>query len=85
MTGREPVIIIPTVEGANGFILTDAICGSHCTFWQDSGEGPVEMFVAGSTQLHRISPVPGFPLALGSTITVLGSLGNRATLIGYVY
>lgn len=86
MAGGEPVVIIPEVEGVHGFMLTDTFSGgSSVRLFQDTGDGPVEILYAGSVFSHRLSPVPGFPLILGSTITVLGSQDDRATIIGYVY
>ncbi len=83
----EPIIIIPEVEGVNGFILTDAFAITGMEVYQDTGDGPVRILTvqASNTNNYRFTPVPGLPLVHGSIITVSGGHLRTATLIGYVY
>ena len=82
--GAGDDIIIPKVEGANGFMLTYARTDvGNLRIYQDTGEGPVEIFF-----LDRGLPLAStieLPLVAGSTITVTGASGGYATIVGYVY
>ena len=82
---QETIVIIPEVEGANGFILTDAFSLTPMKIYQDVGDGPVEILSANSNLNYRLSPVPGSPLILGSTITITAGAFQLVTIIGYVY
>jgi len=80
----ETTIVIPNVEGTNGFMLTDVIAHVNMTFFQDTGEGPVQILRI-MTQ-DPISLTTGIPLVVGSTITTFTTSGIAdTTLIGYVY
>ena len=82
-TSSGHTIIIPKVE-KNGFILTEARAIGGMEVYQDTGEGPEQIFrTSNSVQLNLTSV--GFPLVAGSTITVFGAPNERATIIGYVY
>jgi hypothetical protein len=84
---EEPFVIIPKVEGANGFILTDAFAITGMEVYQDTGAGPVRILTVHGSNAndYRFSPVPGLPLVPGSIITVSGGHLRTATIIGYVY
>ncbi len=81
--GTEPIVIIPKVEGPNGFVITHIRVTDPIRFYQDVGEGPEEILLVHS--LNRLNPTMQFPLVAGSTITAIGVLGQNATIIGYVY
>ncbi len=90
VTGSEPpTIIIPEVEGQNGFVFTDIFMHHVAPFrvYQDIGEGPeliLEVDLAGS----MFNFTSGMPLVAGSTILVespFGSALTSITLRGYVY
>ena len=40
---NETTIIIPKVEGTNGFVLTDVISAGSLQVFQNTGEGPVQI------------------------------------------
>jgi len=83
VVGAEfPEVLIPSVEGTNGFIITDFVCIS-CELWQDSGEGPIRIAGLPSVQSHAFST--GIPLVVGSVITATSITGDRITVSGYVY
>jgi len=76
-------IVIPTVEGTDGFIITDIIASNILySFFQDIGDGPVPLY---QQQGGRITFAGGIPLIVGSTLTVQVAGGNRLLVIGYVY
>ncbi len=76
-------ILIPSVEGANGFIITDFACLNNCTLFEDTGEGPIG--VAGLENQNPIAFSTGIPLVVGSVITVTSGEGDKITISGYVY
>ncbi len=89
MTGKKENvpffdIIIPKVEGTNGFILTEARAIGGMEVYQDTGEGPELIFRTSNSVLLNLTNV-GFPLVAGSTITVFGAPNEIATIIGYIY
>ena len=80
-------IIIPKVEGTNGFMLTDVRSDTNIGIFQNApgllAAGPVEI-------LRNPANAPlnlrhGFPLVVGATITVQGGHSGYVTIIGYVY
>ena len=81
---QETTIIIPKVEGTNGFVLTDVIgTGTTLRIFQDTGEGPVQILTIVNS--FSVGFATGIPLVAGSTITILAGQGLDATLTGYVY
>lgn len=90
MTGKEEGvpfldIIIPRVEGRNGFILTLARAIGGMEVYQDTGEGPELIFRTANSVPLNLTNRAGFPLVVGSTISVFGAPNEIATIIGYVY
>ena len=81
----ENVVIIPEVEGPNGFIITHVRrSNSLVQVFQDTGEGPEEILRYDTEEVF--SAMTGVPVVAGSTITVIGNGGGAtATIIGYVY
>ena len=82
--GAGDDIIIPKVEGPNGFMLTLARTDVvNLRIYQDTGEGPAEiLFVSSDNPLNF--PIQ-LPLVAGSTITATGASGGYGMIIGYVY
>ncbi len=84
LSGSGTGIIIPKVEGPNGFILTGVVSGASLRMFQDTGAGPVEIL----SIFNLVQPdlTPGLPLIPGSTITGVSGTGDLLiTLTGYVY
>ncbi len=81
----ENVVIIPEVEGPNGFIITHVRrSNSLVRVFQDTGEGPEEIIRYDGAE--SFSAMTGVPVVAGSIITVIGNGGGAtATIIGYVY
>ena len=90
VTGSEPpTIIIPEVEGQNGFVLTDIIMRLVTPFmvYQDTGEGP-EVILDVDQGGSNFNLVTGIPLVAGSTILFefpAGSAQMPVTIRGFVY
>ncbi|MCZ6653235.1 MAG: hypothetical protein O7D91_09440 [Planctomycetota bacterium] len=82
--GEEQFTIIPTVEGPNGFVITHVRGSTGVKLYQDVGDGPEEILDVAFGN-NALNPTMQFPLVTGSTITALGSSGQNATIIGYVY
>ena len=92
VTGSEPpTIIIPEVEGQNGFVLTDVLAlipAAVFVVYQDTGEGPEEMVRFGASHTGKLNLTSGIPLIAGSTILVespTGEVPTTITIRGYVY
>ena len=81
--GTELIVIIPKVEGPNGFVITHIRVTDPIRFYQDVGEGPEEILFVHSAE--RLNPTMQFPLVTGSTIYATGGQFHIATIIGYVY
>ena len=81
--GTEPIVIIPKVEGPNGFVITHIRVTDPIRFYQDVGEGPEEILFVHS--VNRLNPTMQFPLVAGSIITATGVENAYVTIIGYVY
>ena len=83
---NETTIIIPIVEGTNGFVVTDIISPTQCSIYQDTGKGPVILFKTfkRNSTFHFET---GIPLVAGSAITVLNEAASdfEITIMGYVY
>ena len=92
VTGSEPpTIIIPEVEGQNGFVLTDVLAtipAAVFVVYQDTGEGPEEMVRFEASHAGKLNLTTGIPLIAGSTILVespTGAVPTTITIRGYVY
>ncbi len=81
--GTEPIVIIPKVEGPNGFVITHIRVTDPIRFYQDVGEGPEEILLVHSAE--GLNPTMQFPLVTGSTIYATGGQFHTATIMGYVY
>ena len=92
VVGSEPpTIIIPEVEGSNGFVLTDVLAmipAQVFMVYQDTGEGPEEMVRFSASHDPKLNLTSGIPLIAGSTILVespTGEVPTTITIRGYVY
>lgn len=84
-----PTIIVPIVEGTNGFVLTDIVLEQpgSIDILQDAGDGPVViMSTSIHTDLLHTSLTTGIPVAVGSTILANSDASSiLVTIRGYVY
>lgn len=92
--GEQPSTAVTTAEGPNGFVLTDVTWDNgnegetYGEVWvfQDTGDGPVEIFRTWRQTMRITSLTTEIPLIAGSTIYVgFDCCSGTVTLRGYVY
>lgn len=81
-------VMIPSVEGINGFVITDFICaGGTVSFFEDDGSGQVQIMrvlTTSSQEAVVVALTTGIVVSPGSTITAQAA-NVPITLSGYVF